>query len=324
MLSASAAVKVLPPLPAIGLNSARCDSSPQHETSGNSRDYDELPRAASYTTLPTLTDQPSAEGIKRTYSDDVLASKSHDTADADQSVRGPSKGLLRARSKHGKQEVAITQLSVSSEDLASAANHATSSQPQTPPSVDKPRPASGRSVSNTFRSLARRSWKMPSSRSPSPSAPNRQSEAKSRNTSPLRKTSKFSNSTTANNTPAAPIPPLQAGSSSASSKNGLSSASHATGGQGGFSTESPQKQSIHANVSTTDGENDAVFSRRPSLRSLRSRASSDKLPKTSNGKIPPVPSSLSSERSSATSNDSAKKKDPLWNAFRLLEADYQK
>jgi hypothetical protein len=77
---------------------------------------------------------------------------------------------------------------------------------------------------------------------------------------------------------------------------------------------------MHINKSETE----LKLPRKPSLQSMRSHFSSEKVHKLTAIKVPPLPSSLSSDRLSSASQDAGKKKDPLWSVFRALESEYQK
>lgn len=75
------------------------------------------------------------------------------------------------------------------------------------------------------------------------------------------------------------------------------------------------------------GEPDLV--RRPSFSSIRKSLSSDKLPSLSSStvsaeRVPPMPRSMSTERSQHMGYDTPRKKDELWTAFRTLDGDFQK
>ena len=320
MFSLGAEVDILPASPAHSSNSRR-STSPPPESFRNSDELNGLPRSASYTHLPGVQEMQPAESIKRTFSDNVLALSPDGTLKNTNSPYISSKELLRSASRGGKGKVAITKFTFSTEDLESAAGN----DPKRPPVevTEKTKASTSRSVSSTIRSLARRSWKSSSSRSPSPSPKEARKLAKSRNTSPEKRQSI----------------PVIAEPGTMPRKIASRPFSRSSNVEAPESKTSPevvplprqqvlQKKSSRRPLSAillmSKSETAINLPKKPSLQSLRSQSSSERLSKLPPMKPPPIPSSLSSDRLSSASVDTNKKKDPLWSVFRTLDGDFQK
>ncbi len=317
-------VDILPPIPVHVLKPVHPTASPPPEPFRNQGEYDGLPRSASYTHLPGVQEARPTEGIKRTFSDNVLALSPDGSHKNRQSPYVPSKELLRSASRKGKTQVAVTKFTLSAEDLEGAKENDVN-KPTVVEGTEKPKPSTARSVSNTFRSFARRSWRSSSSRSPSPSPKAARKLARSRNTSPDRKqpVSIVSKPVPAAQTTTSSRPPPQIHNLEDCKPDTSPEISPAPWQRPRLQDKlgrRPLSAIMHLNKSETE----LKLFKKPSLQSLRSKSSSDKLSNLPSMTVPPIPSSLSSDRLSSTSFDTNKKKDPLWSVFRSLEGDFQK
>jgi hypothetical protein len=323
MFSAGAEVDILPPVPVHALKPVPSTASPPPESFRSQDELNGLPRSASYTHLPGVPETQPTAGIKRTFSDNVLALSPDGSSKTGQSPYVPSKELLRSASRSGKGKIAVTKFTLSAEDLEHVSGNDTK-KPVAVAVTEKMRPSTGRSVSSTFRNLARRPWKTSSSRSPSPAPKEARRLAKSRHASPEKKHS-ISVVTEPITTPS-PVA-SRPSSRSADVENSELKASHDTSPLP-LQRPSPQSKSsrrpLSAILQINKSETELGLSKKPSLQSLRSKRSSDKLSRPPPVKVPPIPSSLSSDRLSSASVDTNKKKDPLWSVFRTLDADFQK
>lgn len=322
MFSVGAEVDLLPTVPGHAFKPPHSTTSPS-EALRSQDELNGLPRSASYTHLPGVQESQPTNGIKRTFSDNVLALSSDGSPKAGRPPYVPSRELLRSASKRGKGQITVTKFTLSAEDLESTTVDDTERQAPVR-STEKPKPSTGRSVSSTFRNLARRPWKTSSSRSPSPSPKEVRKLAKSRNVSPTRKQS------------TSILSGLVAASQSSTSRPcsrpsdvedmvlpGTAQTEHLPL-QRSPSQHKPSRRPLSAILHRNKSETELGLSKKPSLQSLRRRKSSDKLSSPPLIKVPPIPSSLSSDRLSSVSVDSNKRKDPLWGVFRTLEADFQK
>ena len=309
---------VLPTVPAHVLKPLHSNTSPPPEPFHNQNETNGLPRSASYSHLPGVQESQPTEGIKRTFSDNVLALSPDGSPQLRHSPYVPSKELLRSASRRGKGKIAVTKFTLSAEDLGGSPLKEMK-KPGPVPVTEKSKPSTGRSVSSTFRNLARRSWKT-SSRSPSPAPREHKKLAKSRNSSPDKKQSiSIVSEPVVESPPAASRPPFSDGTELRTYPETTLSAWQ--------KSDAPNKTSrrpLSAILQMNKSETQLKLSKKPSLPSLRSNGSSDKMSKMPLVNIPPIPSSLSSDRLSSASTDINRKKDPLWSVFRALEGDFQK
>jgi Protein of unknown function (DUF1765) len=323
MLPVDAEVKVVPAVPVHSLKPVHSTPSPPHESLHSQDKPSSLSRSASYTNVPGVQEPQPTEGIKRTFSDEALAFSPERLPQNGQSPYLPSKELLRSASRSGKGKVAVTKFTVSAEDVGSATGRDTK-KPAAVGVTEKPKPSTVRSVSGTFRNLAKRPWKTSSSRSPSPSPKEAEKRVKPQSISPDKRQS-ISN--VSEPVPAHSLLASRPPSRSSDVEDPELETSHVV------SPAPRRRPSLHrlasrrplsAIVKSNTSETELRLSKKPSLQLLHSRSSSDKLPKLPLMKVPPIPSSLSSDRLSSASFDANKKKDPLWSVFRALEGDFQK
>lgn len=321
MLSAGADLDCLPAIPAHAL-------SPVHSISPcppSRADQDDrtsgLSRSASFTYIPGAQQASPEPGIKRTFSESVLSLSSEISIKPSGPVHSANKQVFRRASRKIKKKLSAPKVTVSSDDPLSIASVPGSSA-RISDGATRPKTPS-RSAIDTFRSLARKPWISATSRSPSPSSKHSRNGETNRSRSPTKRASVLSSVE-----PIAQPLPVVANASPRSSRL--------------LEEELPQPPEIKHNVRSTTPQPDNStrppsllgpknksetslhrLSRTSSSFSLRSKASSDNL-RISLMKVPPIPSSISTDRLSAASADVNKRRDPLWNAFRALEADYQK
>ena len=282
-------------------------------------DINGLPRSASFPHLPGVQESQLTEGIKRTFSDNVLALSPDGSPRLGQSPYVPSKELLRSASTRSKGRIAVTKFTLSAEDLGSP-TPSDMKKSDTVQITEKSKPSTASSVTSAFRNLARRSWKTSSSRSPSPAPREVKKLAKPRNTSPAKKQSMSMVSEPGSTFPAVSSRSLSNGDT----KLTTSSEVIPSPGQKPSVTRKLSRRPLSAIMQVNKSEMEPKLFKKSSLQSLRGRSSSDKLSKLSQVKVPPIPSSLSSDRLSSVSVDTNRRKDPLWGVFRALEADFQK
>lgn len=296
------------------------------EDDGQATSSIDLPKAASYTSLPSMDESALSNRIKRTFSENVLAIPEDIPPGPNGSHYAPSKEVLRRMSLTGNQKK--TESAPSPSKQAKAGKQPTlngSAKTPVTNNVELSKPSS-RSVSGTIRRLARKSWLSPS-RSPSPSREDK--ESKRREKMKRKSFSKSTSDLVMQSTPAGE--PSNSVSVPSEPPSGAKQSSPSRPGT--MRRMSTGRRPLSAILSRSKTENDWEIPRSPSvqsLRSLRSKHSSDSLLVNKNVarmpsvKVPPLPTNALSDKGSSLSVDLAKKKDPLWGAFRSLEGDFQK
>lgn len=292
----------------------------------------DLPRSASYTDLPTLIESTGDGSIKRTFSENVLTLPSESTNSVTDSTYTSHRDILRRASQKSKNVKPTVSLLQSDAPAGPTAN-----VPLQPPVVDIPRrksevkekdqPKMQKSVSGTIRGFVKKPWKSPSK---SDAGKETKKLEKAKNKSPMKQKltrpketvmkpefvpSTRSNSTSSTSRSPSPVKP-EVVKSVKSERPSLSRRS---------TVLSKTKRPLSAIIGGRS-DSDPVIRKSPSLRSLRSMASQDKLtpPSIPVVSVPPIPPEMLSDKSSKPSIESNKRKDPLWGAFRSLEGDYQK
>ncbi|KAL9107488.1 MAG: hypothetical protein Q9227_007589 [Pyrenula ochraceoflavens] len=299
-----------------------------------------LPRAASYTTLPDAAESPNESGIKRTFSENVLALPD----DALENRKGavPNKDVLRRSSIGAKEVKPVSTVTPGKQRERGAQSRKSNGVPKraAKDEVEPPKTPT-RSISGTVRRLSRKSWVFSSSRSPSPSRQDKEAKQAEKN-----KRKSFSKSTSnlvmskaqvisqkpQVESPEAMPTPIPQSSEIESPEAAPSPSPSPPKRTSTFSSRMNGRRPLSAILSRNKSESEWSLPRTPSVQSLRSLRSSKSteslvLPKSvgrmPSVKVPQIPSAYS-EKSSSLSVDVAKKKDPLWTAFRTLEADFQK
>jgi Protein of unknown function (DUF1765) len=301
-VAGAAEVDLMPTLPVHALSPIH-STAPDAGTSHEERS--ELTRSASFSYLPGVSGDGTAP-IKRTFSDNVLAVPPNGSAKVSDNTQSMNKELFRRASRKTKKRLSKSKFSFPSEDEDSEKD------------VKKRRGDSGdaagsiaRSMTGSIRSFARRSW-LPSSRSSSPAKQDENDFEKKRSWSPAKKAAAAA-------ADAITVPKPVASRSPSPSSRGQDEDSKGSRG----STQSDPAHSLSSASLRNKSESSLKrFSRRSSFSSLRSSASSNNLYKSmAKENIPPLPSSLSSDKLSSL-NIEHKKKDPLWTAFRSIEGEY--
>ena len=255
----------------------------------------DLPRAASYTTLPTPTEPPPESTIKRTFSENVLAVS--DDGTEKNKVPAPTKAALRRPSLGGRP--AKPEFEVH-DSRSRAKNTTLTKRNGTPKKTDKeevdPPKTPSRSISGTVRRFSRKSWGFSPSRSPSPSRPEkdvRQAE-KSKRKSFSRSVSNLIQGQ----------PQIITSKPEVESPEGIPDPSPSPPKRTG--TRLNGRRPLSAILTRTKSESDWQIPRTPSvqsLRSLRSQKSTESLvlPKSlgrmPSVKVPQIPASVLSEKS---------------------------
>lgn len=274
----------------------------------------ELTRSATYTYLgSSATDDNPTPNFKRNFSDNALNLSSESKA----SVRHgeshmPNVEVLRRTSRKMKRKVtSAKRFSLSPDDDD---DETSSSGRKRPDPTDLSRSFS-RSVAGTFRSLARKSW-APTSRTSS-SSPSRKIYHDATQSSAQRPddlpTSPITLPEPAISRPHSPMPPNDTGPR-------VSPVLPKPNDQRLSQRQLPPHQIQTKSKSEISLKR---LSRASSSTSLRSFTSTDRSrSRISLARVPPLPSSLSSDRLATLSSDVPKKKDPLWSAFRAIDGEY--
>ena len=163
MLSTAADVDVLPAVPAHTSNPIH-SSTPIPPTSvDEGSSSSSLPRSASYTHLPSVREVGVESGLKRTFSENVLSLPPDPSLKSNGLAHTANKELFRRASRKAKKKLSAARFSVSPDESTQNASVNSDSR-RGADNVERAKPA-GRSVANTFRHLARKSWISASSRS---------------------------------------------------------------------------------------------------------------------------------------------------------------
>jgi hypothetical protein len=320
MYSTEVDVSVLPTATVYAPSPRRSIESFEHlstEYSGVS----ELPRAASSADV-TRDGAAISNGLKRTYSENILALPP-DLANKSNSIGYvANKELFRRASRKAKNKLGNARFSLPA-DNEHEDTMRTEPRQQNAEEKETAR-GPGRSVTGTIRSIARKSFLSSTSRSPSPAPtagePKRMEKKRSR--SPFTK-----NAITVTEIISVPAPVHSRSTSRSSqmSQDGAAKLDDSQTPKASSPTVSPSPRRMSFMSSKNKSETDLSLRRKPSSLSLRSRSSVEHFhTKLSSMKVPPIPTSLSSDRLSSASFDTGRKKDPLWAAFRALDGDYIK
>ena len=308
-------VHVLSPLP---IHSNTTISSPDTSESSPTT----IVRSASYTYLPALergnSDLPI---IKRTFSEHVISLPSDTKVKVNESVHSANMELFRRVSRKAKRKMlASARFSLSTEDdelQPREANNAESEKDEQPRSL-------GRSVAGTLRTLARKSWAPASSRSTSPGRREGEFSERKRSWSPSKRKLVTAANSVAMPEAAASSPPMRTSPEEDDSlletpTQPIQSRDHRRS-----TTPTP----VHRPLSVILGRNKSDInlkrmSRNSSATSLRSFVSNERSSsRLSLNRVPPLPSSVSSDRLAVLNAEVPRRKDPLWAVFRTLDGDY--
>ncbi|KAK5088684.1 hypothetical protein LTR05_002904 [Lithohypha guttulata] len=272
----------------------------------------ELPRSASYTSLPGALD--NAEPIKRTFSDNVLNSWQQKSAPVTASMQNANVELFRRASQKTKKRMSAARF-VSTNEIEE------SERVGMPPDKDKNNAGSAKSGrgAGALKMFSRKNW-LSGQRSHSPSRKDDVSHDHSPNSSTHYMNSQNTSGLTIPE-PVASRPSTRASHASveslaATERDGVSSWK-------GSSSPTPTSQAT-SEYSIEESETSSKrLSRRSSFSSLRSRASIDRMYlSVPASKVPPMPNTLSSERLSSHGNDAGRKRDPHWIPFRSIDGEH--
>ncbi|KAL3469813.1 hypothetical protein BJX99DRAFT_240537 [Aspergillus californicus] len=297
-----------------GIGSPQTMSPPTSEIANAQQDDAStvLSRAASYNNLPELpTSEPGSPELRRTFSDLTIQTPSDSPTKEDVAAR---KDILRRtsiRRSKDKSTVAVSRFTVSTEDLTNA----TPSQPKEFPKKELPkvpqtrapspvaRPSKARSMSGRLVSFARKPWTSNSPiRSTSPSKTSRIRSLQGEDSSSQTPSSRSSGSLD-----------LPRDSSAVPSRKRT------------ILNKRPRRPMVAVVAQSRDESSSTQSS--PSPRSLLAKGSLERLTTAFNVStpvLPPVPKTTITSGNFLGGMDPPRKKDELWNAFRGLEADFQK
>lgn len=251
----------------------------------------ELARSASYTYLTSLSKDTPTQ-IKRTFSENLLTLNSRKDKVSD-SMQNANKELFRRASKKAKKRMSLSQAKFT---LAAADDDETDKRTN----GDTAENRLSRSMTGTFRSLARKSWI--GSRSSSPVDDDKNLERK-QSWSPAKKAGRLAADSIA--------VPERAASRSPSTD------SREDERDTGRRNRLPALDKSLLRAKRKSDVSPKRPSARSSVSSFRSLSSTDRQRRESN--VPPVPS-MSNDALSLI--EKTQKKDPLWNAFRQIEGEF--
>ncbi|OCT47279.1 hypothetical protein CLCR_02238 [Cladophialophora carrionii] len=276
-----------------------------------------LVRSASFTYHPSEHPDPST--IKRTFSEHVISLPSDTKVKVNESVHSANMELFRRVSRKAKRKMlASARFSLSAEDDEPQSRELNNTGVE----KDEQTRSLSRSVAGTLRTLARKSW-APSSRSTSPSRKDGESAERKRSWSPSKRKLAVAANSVAVPERAASSPPLRA-SPEEDDLLQEAPAQPIRPDQRRSTTPTPVQRPL--SVLLTKNKSDVNLrrmSRNSSATSLRSFVSNDRSQsRLSLNKVPPLPSSLSSDRLAALNAEAPRRKDPLWAAFRNLDGEY--
>jgi hypothetical protein len=283
---------------------------------------DELPRAASFSSVPTLekTSYDATEPLYRVVSTDASPNPAEES-EVTNSVIGPEpisredgsklERLGRTKSFVARPKSWIQRVKGSPErNGALGSTRTVSADPPARYFNSKPTRDKSRTVSGSFVTFARKSW-ISSSRSPSP---NHNGEKETEKGGQHGEASKLTSNKPSSEPHLSLIPPLQL-ESPAPAQASNSSPKTVPRPASTLRKKNRRPQSVLMNFTTFNSANSSATSLPRS--SVDNRSS----PRSSADKLPPVPS-LNTLRSSIT--DAPRRRDELWSSFRSLENDFSK
>ncbi|KAJ9601906.1 hypothetical protein H2200_013576 [Cladophialophora chaetospira] len=279
-------------------------------------------RSASFAYLPARERtnlDPSM--IKRTFSENVISLPSDSKVKVNESMHSANMELFRRVSRKAKRKMlASARFSLSAEDdepHSREVNTADGDRDEQPRSL-------GRSVAGTLRTLARKSLGPSTSRSASPSQKEGDTSERKRSWSPSKRKLAIAANSVAVPEAAASSPPLR--TSPEENDSLLAVPVHPTQSRDRRRSTTPTPVQRPPSVTLTKNKSETNLkrmSRSSSATSLRSFVSNDRSQsRLSLNRVPPLPSSLSSDRLAALNAEVPRRKDPLWTAFRSLDGEY--
>lgn len=318
MFSTEADVSVLPVAPVNALSSRHSveafERLPKRHSGAN-----ELPRSASSADI-TRDGAAVGGGLKRTYSENTLSLPPDLSSKTNGTGYVANKELFRRASRKAKNKLSNARFSLPA-DKENGDPIRIESRQQNVEAADSSRGPS-RSVTGTIRSIARKSFLSSNSRSPSPAPAAgefKQMEIR-RSRSPFKKNSI---AVTEIISVPAPVHSRNNSRSSQATQDGYPNADIIETTKASSPTTSMPARPLSFISSKNKSETDLRLRKTSSRLSLRRRSSVEQFhTKLSSMEVPPIPSSLSSDRLSTASFETLKKKDPLWAAFRALDGDY--
>lgn len=276
-----------------------------------------LGHSASYTSLPGMVE--STQGIKRTFSDNVLNTlaqrpAAQRPAKISSSVQNANIELFRRASSKTKKRMSAARFV--------SANEIEESERATRP-LDKPgtpsTKAQGRST-GALKMFSRKTW-LPTSRQTSPSRSEEPGVNHKRSSSSNAQAKAEVNSIAMPQPVATRVPPRSPQISDETPSPVVKDS--AVPRKNSSSPAPPSHTTSENSVELESEASSKRLSRRSSFSSLRSRASIDRMylsvPPT---KVPPLPSSISSDRVSDRSSENGRQRDPHWIPFRSIDGEY--
>lgn len=307
MSATSVAVDSFPSLPPPLHPPRHNSSSPERENHENR----EINRSASYTAITGIDD--SSQSLKRTFSDNVLTTLPQKPTKISSSVQNANVELFRRASQKTKRRMSTARF-ISASEVEEAERTGRPLQKRDASPVK----SQGKGV-GALKMFSRKTW-LSSSRPSSPPQREEHRAQKKRNPSlPKIPHQPDLMSLTMPEPAASRVSPR---SSRTEEDPSLHKNSHPSRKESSSPTPASRTTSEYS-IEIESESSSLRMSRRTSLSSLRSRASIDRMylsvPST---KVPPVPASISSDRSSGLNSDTIRKRDPQWIAFRTIDGEY--
>ena len=318
MFTTDADVNVFPVAPVQALSS-RHSVEAFERLAGRHGGGNELPRSASSADI-TRDGAAISNGLKRTYSENTLSLPPDLSSKTNGTGYVANKELFRRASRKAKNKLSSARFSLPA-DKDNGDPIRIESRQQNAEAADSSRGPS-RSVTGTIRSIARKSFLSSNSRSPSPApaaGESKQMETK-RSRSPFKKSSI---AVTEIISVPAPVHSRNNSRSSQITQDGFAKPEILETVKAISPTTGISARPLSFISSKNKSETDLRLRKTSSRLSLRRRSSVEQFhTRVSSMEVPPIPSSLSSDRLSTASFEIGKKKDPLWAAFRALDGDY--
>lgn len=294
-------------LPALPVHALSPVHSPFHDPASESirsPSATEMPRSASYSYFPALEKEPTTVSIRRTFSDNILSLPPETKTKANDTVQSANMELFRRASRKAKKKISGARFSLSPDDDERQPRDNKKSGAE----KGEQSRGLGKSVTGTIRTLARKSWGGSSPSSPERKrswSPGKQKEDLVANSAAVEPaTSRPSTSPQREKDDILQQGPSQQARMSPNHSQMSQTQKSLAGLQIKNKSELSLKRLSRASSSTSLGSNE------------RSRS------RISLGRVPPLPTSHSSDRLAALNLEVTRRKDPLWSAFRTIDGEF--
>jgi len=308
---------VLPAMPVHSLDPIHSTTPLSSLDAETAAEKSDLTRSASFSYLSSLSRDVVHQGIKRTFSENVLSLPRDRKSSVNSNIHSVNVELLRRASRKAKKKISGARFTLSTEDE----DREPPSRRRSSPENEEVSKSLGRSVAGTIRNIARKSW-ISTSRPSSPARKDDDPIEKKRSWSPSK-----SKIASAASTISVPEPAVSRPSSPSSPREddlGLDErpTTRRVPQQGPQAT--PLQRPPNALSLKSKSEVSLKrLSRTSSATSLKSQFSAERShSRLSLAKVPPLPKSISSDHLSGLNVDIYKRRDPLWTPFRTIESEF--